>query len=103
MVRKGGTVNLFGGCAKGTEVKLDPGALHYSEITIKSTFHHTPRFIREALDTSRAAKFAPAISSPEKPARGAAQRVRAHEAPQRRAENRRHSVMATCVTSRARI
>jgi L-iditol 2-dehydrogenase len=51
MVRKGGTVNLFAGCAKGTEVKLDPWALHYSEITIKSTFHHTPRFIREALDT----------------------------------------------------
>jgi L-iditol 2-dehydrogenase len=51
MVRKGGTVNLFAGCAKGTEVKLDPWNLHYSEITIKSTFHHTPQFIREALDT----------------------------------------------------
>ena len=24
MVRKGGTVNLFAGCVKGTEVKLDP-------------------------------------------------------------------------------
>lgn len=51
MVRKGGAVNLFAGCAKGTEVKLDPWALHYSEITVKSTFHHTPRFFREALDT----------------------------------------------------
>jgi len=51
MVRKGGIVNLFGGCPRGTEVKIDPGALHYSEITIKSTFHHTPQFIREALDT----------------------------------------------------
>lgn len=50
MVRKGGTVNLFAGCAKGTEVKLDPWALHYSEITVKSTFHHTPRFMREALE-----------------------------------------------------
>ena len=50
-VRKGGTVNLFAGCAKGTEVKIDPFVLHYSELTIKSTFHHTPRFIREALDT----------------------------------------------------
>src|SRR5271170_8142022 len=39
MVRKGGTVNLFGGCPSGTEVKIDPAALHYSEITIKSTFH----------------------------------------------------------------
>jgi L-iditol 2-dehydrogenase len=50
MVRRGGTVNLFGGCARGTLVQVDPNALHYSEITIKSTFHHTPRFIREALE-----------------------------------------------------
>ncbi|MFY9531385.1 MAG: alcohol dehydrogenase catalytic domain-containing protein [Candidatus Acidiferrales bacterium] len=51
MVRKGGTVNLFGGCPRGSQVQFDPAALHYSEITIKSTFHHTPRFIREALET----------------------------------------------------
>src|SRR5271155_6172941 len=51
MVRKGGRVNLFGGCPRGTQVNFDPAALHYSEITIKSTFHHTPRFMREALDT----------------------------------------------------
>ncbi|HWG59839.1 MAG TPA: alcohol dehydrogenase catalytic domain-containing protein [Candidatus Acidoferrales bacterium] len=50
MVRKGGRVNFFGGCPQGTEVKFDPAALHYSEVTIQSTFHHTPRFIREALD-----------------------------------------------------
>jgi L-iditol 2-dehydrogenase len=31
-------------------VEVDPSALHYTEITIKSTFHHTPRFIREALE-----------------------------------------------------
>lgn len=50
MVRKGGAVNLFGGCPRGTEVNIDPTVLHYSEVTIKSTFHHTPRFIRESLD-----------------------------------------------------
>jgi L-iditol 2-dehydrogenase len=50
MVRCGGTVNLFGGCPPGAQVQFDPTALHYSEITIKSTFHHTPRFIREALE-----------------------------------------------------
>jgi L-iditol 2-dehydrogenase len=49
MVRKGGTVNLFGGCRTDARVEFDPSALHYSEITIKSTFHHTPRFIRKAL------------------------------------------------------
>src|SRR5258707_180142 len=46
----GGTVNLFGGCSRGTQVQVDPNTLHYSEITIKSTFHHTPHFIREALE-----------------------------------------------------
>lgn len=50
MVRRGGTVNLFGGCPRDSHVEFDPAALHYSEITLKSTFHHTPRFIREALD-----------------------------------------------------
>jgi L-iditol 2-dehydrogenase len=51
MVRCGGTVNLFGGCPRGTRVEFESSALHYSEITIKSSFHHTPRFIRQALDT----------------------------------------------------
>ncbi len=50
MVRRGGTVNLFGGCPRDSHVEFDPAVLHYSEITIKSTFHHTPRFIRAALD-----------------------------------------------------
>ena len=32
-------------------MEFEPARLHYSEITIKSSFHHTPRFIRAALDT----------------------------------------------------
>jgi len=60
MVRKGGTVNLFGGCPRGSEVKFDPAALHYSEITIKSTFHHSPQFIREALDSIARGEVKPA-------------------------------------------
>jgi len=48
MVRKGGTVNLFGGCASGTKVQLDTSRLHYSEITLKATFHHTPETVRRA-------------------------------------------------------
>jgi L-iditol 2-dehydrogenase len=51
MVRCGGTINLFGGCPRGTKVEFESSILHYSEITIKSSFHHTPRFIREALET----------------------------------------------------
>jgi L-iditol 2-dehydrogenase len=48
MVRKGGTVNFFGGCAGGTKVQLDTNRLHYSEITLKATFHHTPDTVRRA-------------------------------------------------------
>ena len=48
MVRKGGTVNFFGGCAKGMKVELDTNRLHYSEVTLKATFHHTPDAVRKA-------------------------------------------------------
>jgi L-iditol 2-dehydrogenase len=51
LARPGGTVNLFGGCPRGTSVEFEASLLHYSEITVKSSFHHTPRFIREALET----------------------------------------------------
>jgi L-iditol 2-dehydrogenase len=50
LLRRGGVVNFFGGCATGTEVKLDTHLLHYSEITCKASFHHTPALIRKALD-----------------------------------------------------
>ena len=30
-------------------VEIEPAAIHYSEIKLISPFHHTPRFIREAL------------------------------------------------------
>ena len=53
MVRRGGTINLFGGCPSGTQIPLDTTLIHYSEITIKASFHHTPRHIREALDVIR--------------------------------------------------
>jgi L-iditol 2-dehydrogenase len=50
LVRKGGTVNFFGGCPTGTKVALNTDLLHYSEITCKATFHHTPDHIRRALE-----------------------------------------------------
>ena len=48
MVRRGGAVNFFGGCASGTKVELDTNRLHYSELTLKATFHHTPESVRKA-------------------------------------------------------
>ena len=50
MLRRGGVVNFFGGPPSGTRVELDTNLLHYSEITCKASFHHTPRAFREALD-----------------------------------------------------
>lgn len=50
MVRRGGTVNFFGGCPNESKVSLDTSLLHYSEITCKASFHHTPLHIRKALD-----------------------------------------------------
>jgi L-iditol 2-dehydrogenase len=50
MVRRGGTVNFFGGCPNGSRVNLDTSLLHYSEITCKATFHHTPVYMQTALD-----------------------------------------------------
>jgi L-iditol 2-dehydrogenase len=50
LVRKGGVINFFGGCPAGTKVGLDTALLHYSEITCKSSFHHTPGNVRCALE-----------------------------------------------------
>jgi L-iditol 2-dehydrogenase len=48
MVRRGGTVNFFGGPPKGTKVTFDTNRLHYSDITLKASFHHTPAAVRKA-------------------------------------------------------
>jgi len=50
LVRKGGTVNFFGGCPAGTTVTLDTALLHYSNLTLLASFHHTPRTIRRSLE-----------------------------------------------------
>jgi len=50
LVRRGGVVNFFGGCPDGTNLSLDTNLLHYSELTCKASFHHTPALIRKALD-----------------------------------------------------
>jgi len=60
MVRKGGTVNFFGGCAKGAKVELDTNRLHYSEVTLKATFHHTPETVRKAFALIAEKKIRPA-------------------------------------------
>jgi L-iditol 2-dehydrogenase len=50
LARKGGTVNFFGGCPSGTTVCFDAGLIHYSNLRLLASFHHTPRSFRQALD-----------------------------------------------------
>jgi L-iditol 2-dehydrogenase len=47
-VRKGGLVNLFAGCPADARVALDAQRLHYDELTVTSSFHHTPESFRAA-------------------------------------------------------
>jgi L-iditol 2-dehydrogenase len=49
LVRKGGLVNLFGGCARGTVARVDAHLLHYQEKSVISVFHHTPYYVQMAL------------------------------------------------------
>jgi L-iditol 2-dehydrogenase len=46
----GGVVVLVGGCPAGTEVTLDPAALHYEELELRGSFHHAPHDVDTALD-----------------------------------------------------
>jgi L-iditol 2-dehydrogenase len=64
MVRKGGVVNFFGGPPSGTKVQLDTNRLHYGDITLKASFHHTPATCRTAFElvTSRRFKCADYIT-----------------------------------------
>jgi L-iditol 2-dehydrogenase len=57
MVRKGGVVNFFGGPPSGTVVALDTNRLHYGDITLKASFHHTPGTARRAFELIRGGRF----------------------------------------------
>jgi L-iditol 2-dehydrogenase len=57
MARKGGLVNLFGGPPAGTTASFDTNLIHYSDLTIKASFHHTPSTARAAFDLLRSGRF----------------------------------------------
>ena len=50
LVRKGGRICLFGGCAAGSKAEFDAHRIHYEEITVFGVFHHRPDYVRQALD-----------------------------------------------------
>ena len=57
MVRNGGVVNFFGGPEAGTSVQLDTNRLHYGDLTLKATFHHTPELCRRAFALIEGGRF----------------------------------------------
>lgn len=56
LVRDGGKVCLFGGCAPGTTVPFDVHRIHYKQIALHGVFHHTPRYFKEAVRLLSAGK-----------------------------------------------
>ena len=49
MGRPGALINLFGGCRPGSTITIDTKHLHYSEMTLKGVYHHTPHHVKQAL------------------------------------------------------
>ncbi len=49
LVRPGGTVLVFGGLAREARPPIDAYRLHYEELTVRGSFHHTPATVRAAL------------------------------------------------------
>jgi L-iditol 2-dehydrogenase len=49
LVRPGGTVVMFGGLPRDAHPPVDAYRLHYEELTIRGSFHHTPATVRAAL------------------------------------------------------
>jgi L-iditol 2-dehydrogenase len=45
----GGVVVLVGGCPHGTTVDLDPAPLHYDELELRGSFHHSREEVDQAL------------------------------------------------------
>ncbi|HEY4354939.1 MAG TPA: alcohol dehydrogenase catalytic domain-containing protein [Acidobacteriaceae bacterium] len=57
MARKGGLINLFGGPPAGTVAQFDTNLLHYSDLTLKASFHHTPATSRKAFELIASGRF----------------------------------------------
>ena len=49
VTRKGGLVNFFGGCEKGSFARIDTFQVHYEEKKLIGVFHHTPHCVSQAL------------------------------------------------------
>lgn len=48
LVRRGGTIVLFGGLPNGTRATFDTTRLHYDQITLKGVFHYSRSAVKKA-------------------------------------------------------
>ena len=49
LVRPGGTVLALGGLPREARIAVDPYRIHYEEVRLAGSFHHTPGHVRAAL------------------------------------------------------
>ena len=56
MAEPGGTVSLFGGCARDSTFTVPTSRVHYDEVTLTGTYHHAPRYLARALAILAAAE-----------------------------------------------
>ncbi len=59
LVRHGGEILLFGGCAPGATVTYDAARLHYSELSLIGSFHYTPEEARAAMSALASGEIEP--------------------------------------------
>ena len=57
MAAPGGTVNLFGGCARDTTFTLPTARIHDEQVTVMGTYHHAPRYLARALAVLAAGEY----------------------------------------------
>ena len=51
LARRAAEVVFHGGCPAGSDVSLPSGPIHYSELTLRGAYHHTPEAFAEAVAT----------------------------------------------------
>jgi L-iditol 2-dehydrogenase len=53
LIRPGGLINYFGGCPQDSKIEIPTYDLHYKEVTLTGSFHHSPKYIQKALTILR--------------------------------------------------
>lgn len=62
LIKKGGTLLIFGGCPSGSMINLDPNLIHYSEIKVTGSIDATMEDFRQTIDLIHKAELAPFIT-----------------------------------------